>query len=131
MNRLTSQVINKINKVDDERVIDFIDSVTNDIKTRKIEVTEYLKVILQMLVAQLVLYFKSADEVFKNNALSSTDDYKRKSKAPEIAVMEKSHDKILELLDKIALSPLSSAKVKKLSKDDDLDAKELLDELVG
>lgn len=130
MNRLTSEIINKIQTVDDPRVIDFMDKITTDIKNRKIAVTEYLKVILSMLVTQFVLYIKAVDQINKEETVSSTDDYKRVAKSPAIAVAEKAHDKIVELLDKISLSPLAEAKVKKLNKDDDTDAKELLEELI-
>ena len=132
MNNLTKEVINRVNEVTDQRVIDFIDAVTNDVKKKKIDQTEYLKCILSMLVVQLVLYFKAADQIFEGDKVSSKDVYERKAKAPEIAVMQKANDKILELMDKISLSPLSAAKVKKLTKnDDDVDAQELLDELIN
>ena len=131
MNKLTSEIINKIQKVDDERVIDFMDNITTDIKNRKIAVTEYLKVILSMLVTQFVLYIKAVDQINKEEKVSSTDDYKRVAKSPAISVAEKAHDKIVELLDKISLSPLAEAKVKKLNKDDDADAKDLLEDLMN
>ena len=131
MNKLTSEIINNIQKVDDQRVIDFMDKITTDIKQRKIAVTEYLKVILSMLVTQFVLYIKAVDQINKEETVSSTDDYKRVAKSPAISVAEKAHDKIVELLDKISLSPLAEAKVKKLNKDDDLDAKDLLNDLIS
>lgn len=131
MNRLTSQVLNKFHNVEDQRVIDFIDAVTNDVRDKKIAVTEYLKTILSMLVVQLTLYFKAVDQIYDAEKVSSKDVYDRKSKAPEISVLNKAHDKILELMDKISLSPLAEAKVKKLNKDDDADAKDLLDDLIN
>lgn len=132
MNKLTSEILNKIQNVEDERVIEFMDHITKDIKERKIAVTEYLKVILSMLVTQFVLYIKAVDQISKEDKVSSTDDYKRVAKSPAIAVADKAHDKILELLDKISLSPLAEAKVKKLNKDDaETSAQELLDDLIS
>ena len=131
MNKLTSEIINKIQTVDDQRVIDFMDSITTDIKERKIKVTEYLKVILSMLVTQFVLYIKAVDQINKESKVSSTDDYKRAAKSPAISVAQKAHDKIVELLDRISLSPLSEAKIKKLNSNDEADAQKLLDDLIG
>ena len=72
------------------------------------------------------------DNIFAKNEVSSEDSYKRKAKAPEISIMQKSHDQILNLLDKISLSPLSSAKIKKLtSNNDDESAQEYLDALIN
>lgn len=132
MNRLTSQVINKFNNVEDNRIIEFVDAITNDIKNKNIAVTEYLKCILSMLVVQLGLYFKAIDQINKEDKVSSTDDYKRVAKSPAISVAEKAHDKILELMDKISLSPLAEAKIKKLSSNDsETSAQELLDDLIS
>lgn len=127
MKTLTKEIFQKVNTGVDQRVVDFLDSVVNDIEQRKIDVTEYVRCILLMLVSQLVLYFKASDEVLKDTALSSTDDYKRKSKAPEIAILNKAHDQILNLLDKISLSPMQNAKIKRLNKGgDDESAADLL-----
>lgn len=131
MNKLTAEIINKIQTVDDERVIDFIDDITTDIKNRKIKVTEYLKVMLSMLVTQFVLYVKAVDQINKESSVSSTDDYKRAAKSPAIAVAQKAHDKIVELLDRISLSPLSEAKIKKLNSSEEESAQEILNELVN
>ena len=131
MNKLTSEIINKIQNVDDKRVIDFMDDITTDIKNRNIKVTEYLKVMLSMLVTQFILYIKAVDQINKESSVTSTDDYKRVAKSPAISVAQKAHDKIVELLDRISLSPLSEAKIKKLNKSDDQDSSELLDKLIN
>ena len=67
-----------------------------------------------MILSQLVLYFKSLDEINTEDQVSSTDSYSRKAKMPAISVMQKAHDQILVLLDKILASPTALAKVSKL-----------------
>lgn len=99
----------------DPRVVKFIDKTITAIEEQKIEVTDYTKMILNLLITQLVLYYKASDDILKIDTVTSEDSYKRKSKMPEISIMQKANDQILILLDKITLSPLSSAKVKKLN----------------
>lgn len=132
MNALTQETINSINKIEDERIISFIDKVVNDLNEKHIEISNYIKIILTMLVSQLVLYYKACDAIFSNNKVSTKDLYERNAKAPEIAVMQKSHDQILNLLDKITLSPMSSAKIKKLNQvDDEETAQAILNDLIS
>ena len=133
MKALTKEVICSVNnKIEDIRITDFLDKVVNDLEEKQIEISNYVKIILTMLVSQLILYYKAADAIFGSTQVSSKDNYDRKAKAPEISVMQKSHDQILNLLDKISLSPLSAAKIKKLNQDDSEDtAEKLLSELVA
>jgi len=127
---LKNQILSKYDKVDD-RVNSFLDKVISDLNAKKIAITDYTVLILNMLVAQLVLYFKAVDDVMNTENVTNSDAYNRKSKTPEIAVLQKSNDQILNLLDKISLSPLSAAKIKKLNKSDDQDSSELLDKLIN
>lgn len=91
----------------------------------------YTKIILTMLVPQLLLYFRALDEINTSTKLSTSDAYARTAKSPEIQVLQKCNDQILNLLDKLCLSPMERAKIKRLSKDENEDAKKLLDELIG
>ena len=128
---LKTEILSSFETVD-RRVEKFLDRTINAISEQKINITDYTKMILTMLVTQLILHFKAYDEVFKNNGtVTAEDSYKRASKAPAISVMQQTHDKILQLFDKITLSPLASAKVKKLnSNSDEQSAQEYLDALI-
>lgn len=132
MNKLTNEIIalTKHKNIDD-RVVDYIDKVISSLKQNKVEINDYTKLILIMIVNELILYFKSSDIIYDNENVSSTDSYDRKAKMPEISIMQKSHDQILTLMDKISASPLSRAKIKKLSKSDpEEDAKAELEMLL-
>ena len=116
----------------DKRVDKFLSKTINTLEEQHLEITDYTKMILTMLVTQLTLYYKACDSVFKIDDITSEDSYKRKSKMPEISIMQTANDKILNLLDKISASPLSKAKIKKLnSGSDDTSAQELLENLIN
>lgn len=128
---LKTEILSNFETVD-RRVEKFLDRTINAVEEQKITVTDYTKMILIMLVSQLILYYKACDDVLKTPNVTSEDNYKRKAKMPEISIMQKTHDQILHLLDKITLSPLASAKVKKLnSGDSEQSAQEYLDSLIG
>lgn len=130
---LRNEILSSLNfETLDKRVEQFLDKTISALEEQKVTITDYTKMILSMLVAQLVLYYKACDSALQSDKVSSEDAYKRKAKMPEISIMQKSHDQILHLLDKIALSPLSSAKIKKLnSTDGDETAQEYLDALIN
>ena len=113
MNDLTKEILEQ-NNIVDERVILFLDGVINELKTAGIPITDYAKLILNMLSAQLILYYKAQDEIFEDAKVSSEDSYKRKAKSPAISIMQTANDKIINLMDKIGLSPLTAAKISKL-----------------
>lgn len=112
----------------DERVKNFINRVITELNVKEIQITEYTKIILNMLVAQLILYYKSIDEIEQATNITNQDNYNRISKSPVISIMQRTNDQILNLLDKISISPLSSAKVAKLKEKSSTktDAAELL-----
>lgn len=98
----------------DPRIILYLEHVINEINKSK--VTDYTKVILSMLVPQLIIYYKSLDELnSSDNDLTNENKYYGKSKSPVIIIMQKANDQILNLLDKISLSPMTKAKIKKLN----------------
>ena len=117
----------------DERVLDNLSLIIDELKSKKVQVNNYSLVIFQLLATQFSIYFKAQDTFNKSEELTSTDDYKRKSKAPELAALQKAHTEIIHLLDKLGLSPLEEAKIKKLKEKDtkDEDAKELLNTLLS
>ncbi len=115
----------------DVRVTDFIDRIITEVE-KKGEVTEYDKSLLNMLVIQLVLYYKAIDEIVSNKNVTHEDNYDRKARNPEITVMNKANDEIILLLDKLAVAPYSQAKVAKLKRTDDGEkAKEILEDLLS
>lgn len=97
----------------DPRIILYLEHVVNEIGKDK--VTDYTKVILGMLVPQLIIYYRSLDELNTKNDLTNENKYYGKSKSPVIIIMQKANDQILNLLDKISLSPMTKAKIKKLN----------------
>ena len=133
MQQLTKDVLKETNKDLDPRIIKYLDNVVVDLMAyQKDNITLYTKNLLILLVAQLILYYKSFDVIFEAANLSSTDAYKRTAKSPEINILQKCHDQILSLFDKLCLSPMMKVKMCKLSKaDDDETAKELLDDLTS
>ena len=84
-----------------------------------------------MLASQLVIYYKALDAIFGKDDVSTTDLYDRKAKAPEISILQKAHDQILALLDKLSLSPIVKAKLKKLNSSDEATAEQLLNDLIS
>ena len=117
----------------DDRVKVFLSRVFEDVKKANDEkLSNYFYCCLDLLANQLSIYYLSVDALNVNKNLSSTDDYKRVSKNPAIAVMAKAHQQILDLLEKLSLSPFQKAKLKKLNAtDDDESAEDLLENLIN
>lgn len=112
---LTKEVIKMTNYENlDSRVTDYLDKTILSLVQNKVQINDYTKLVLLMIISQLILYFKSLDEITSIDKVSSTDSYARKAKMPAISVMQTAHDKILVLLDKILASPMSYAKVSRL-----------------
>lgn len=128
--KLRDEIIKNFNDLD-PRVIEYLDKIISEVNLNKSNTSDYTRVILEMLVVQLILYYKSSDQMISDTKVTSVDDYKRAAKNPAISVMQKANDQILILLDKINLSPMQKAKMNKLSKDDEVDAKELLEDLIN
>jgi len=111
----------------DSRILEFLNYVIYEIELND----NYSKIILNMLIPQLIIYYKALDVIKTNKEVSHKDDYSRISKSPEIAVMQKANDQILNLLDKLAISPMEKAKIKRINKDDGDSANELLANLMA
>lgn len=114
MDKLLNELISEYNKLDD-RVVNYLQHVINEINISEKNVSDYTKVVLSMLVPQLIIYYRSLDDLNDNDELTNENKYYGKSKSPVILIMQKANDQILNLLDKISLSPLSRAKIKKLN----------------
>lgn len=113
----------------DSRVTDFLELVATAVEER--ETSAYTIIILKLLIPQLVLYYKALDLTQKDDKLRHEDVYNRITKSPEIQVLQKANAQILGLLDKLCLSPLEKAKIKRINKDDDDSANELLANLMA
>ena len=115
----------------DERVIEFLSRVYEDVKEQNAKINNYFFVTLDLLANQLLLYFRALDAINADAALSTEDSYKRQAKSPNIAILNHAHQEIIKILDDYGLSPFASAKIKRLNNgDNDEDAETLLDSLV-
>ncbi len=116
----------------DDRVKTFISRVFEDCKKNNEKLSNYFYCCLDLLANQLSLYFLSVDAIDEAKKLSSEDSYKRVSKNPAVAIMSKSHQQILDILEKLGLSPFASAKIKRLNNgSDEEDAEQLLEKLIN
>ena len=114
----------------DERVIVFLSRVYDDCVKNNDKLSNYFYCCLDLLAEQLKLYYLGVDAINVNKNLSSTDDYKRVSKNPCIAILNHAHQEILNILQKLSLSPFDQAKLKRINNgNDDGSAEELLSEL--
>ena len=116
----------------DDRVKVFISRVFEDCKKNNEKLSNYFYCCLDLLANQLKLYYLGVDAIDEEKKVSSTDDYKRVSKNPAIAVMSHAHQQILDIMEKLGLSPFASAKIKRLNNVDTSEsAEELLDKLIN
>lgn len=113
----------------DERVLIFMSRVYEDCIKNNDKLSNYFYCCLDLLATQLKLYFLASDIIDEQKKLSSEDSYKRISKDPSISVLNKSHEQILNILQRLSLSPFDQAKLKRLNSDDDGSAEELLKSL--
>lgn len=116
----------------DDRVKTFLSRVFEDCKKSNDKLTNYFYCTLDLLKNQLVLYYMSVDAIEEAKKISSEDAYKRMAKHPAVAIMAKSHQQILDILEKLGLSPFATAKIKRLNNTDDSEsAQELLNNLIN
>ena len=114
----------------DERVLIFMSRVYEDCIKNNDKLSNYFYCCLDLLATQLKLYFLASDIIDEQKKLSSEDSYKRISKDPSISVLNKSHEQILNILQRLSLSPFDQAKLKRLNNGDgDESAEELLNSL--
>jgi hypothetical protein len=66
------------------------------------------------------------DALNTEKTLASEDNYKRIAKSPHIMILNKSHQEILNILQKLSLSPFEKAKLKRLNNTDDVESAEAL-----
>ena len=113
----------------DSRVKLILDHVTKSLGEKAKE--DYSQVILSLLIPQLTLYFKSLDTINKDEGVTTQDNYKRKTKSPEIQVLQQANTQIITLLDKLCINPMNKAKVKRINNNSDEEANDLLKTLLS
>ena len=123
--------IPKIYKDYDQRVINFLCNVFEDINEDNPKINKYFYNVFDLLANQLFIYYTALDAIKADTKVSSEDSYKRTAKNPAIAVMNHAHQEILNIMQKLSISPFEQAKLSRLKNGDgDQDAEELLDSLV-
>lgn len=129
--KLSKDIISKRYEEYDARIIDFLNSIYEDVKSQNKNISNYFFVTFDLLANQLLLYFRALDAISKDSELSTEDAYKRQAKSPHIAILNHAHQEIMKILDDYGLSPFASAKIKRLNRNTDEDgAEELLNELI-
>lgn len=113
----------------DQRVKDFIAKIFEDLSKNNESISNYHLCMCDLLVVQLQIYFAACDQMKGLTDLTTTDDYKRAAKSPVISVLNKAHANIIDIMQKLSLSNLEIARLKRLSKEDDGSAEELLNDL--
>ena len=125
-----STIRQRYNKYD-ERVIEYLINISKSLKEQNVN-DEYYYCMFDLLVIQLHLYYSSCDQLMKLKDLTSEDNYKRLVKSPLIGVLQKCHSQILDIMQKLSISPIEKAKLKRLNTaDDDESAEELLNSLIN
>lgn len=117
----------------DQRTQDMMENIVKQLAKQEKEVNDYALVILQLVAVQFEIYFKALDDVIKDGIVNSTQvgDRTINQPKPQLEALQKSNTQITRLLDKIGISPLEAAKIKKLNKsDNDESGKELLNSLI-
>jgi len=115
----------------DERVRTFLYKVYSECKNNNESLSNYFYVMFDLLANQLKLYYLALDAIDAEKKVSSQDDYKRVSKNPAIAVLNHSHQEIINIMQKLSLSPFDKAKLKRVQNGEDEDSEELLDKLIN
>ena len=114
----------RYNKYDD-RVIEYLINISKSLKEQNVN-DEFYYCMFDLLVVQLHLYYSSCDQLMQLRDLTSEDNYKRLVKSPLIGVLQKCHSQILDIMQKLSISPIEKAKLKRLNNSDDAESAEAL-----
>ena len=131
--KLTKDIIQKRYAEYDDRIIDFLNNIYEDVKDHSNKINNYFFVTFDLLANQLLLYFRALDAIKTDATLSTEDSYKRTAKSPNIAILNHAHQEIIKILDDYGLSPFASAKIKRLKNEstNDEDTKMIVDRLIN
>lgn len=115
----------------DQRVIEFLSRIYTDVIANNEKLSNYFYCMIDLLATQLKLYYMSLDAIDADKKVSSEDSYKRTAKNPAIAVLNHAHQEIIDIMQKLSLSPFEQAKLKRIQNgDEDSSAEQLLNSLV-
>lgn len=115
----------------DQRVIEFLSRIYTDVIANNEKLSNYFYCMIDLLATQLKLYYMSLDAIDADKKVSSEDSYKRQAKNPAIAVLNHAHQEIIDIMQKLSLSPFEQAKLKRIQNgDEDSSAEQLLNSLV-
>ena len=130
--KLVDEYIQKHYDAYDDRVKLLLSRTFEDCKKNNEKLSNYFYTCLDLLAHQASLYYMAWDAIEADKKVSSEDNYKRAAKNPAIMVLNKAHQEILNILQKLSLSPFEIAKLKRLNKGDDSeDAEILLNNLIN
>jgi phage terminase small subunit len=115
----------------DQRTQDMLDNIITQLIKQDKECNDYTLVIIQMLAVQFEIYFKALDALKDGivNVVSLGDRTLHQPK-PQLDALQKANNQINKMLKDLALTPLDRAKIKKLNKNDEDDAQQLLEALI-
>ena len=100
--------------------------------TSESNLNNYFYNALDLLAAQYEVFFMAYDGLRDAGKVNQNDRYNRQAKNVNITVMTRASKEILDIMDKLSISPMVKAKVKKLNKsEDDESAEELLNSLIN
>jgi phage terminase small subunit len=101
-------------------------------KNNPSNINNYFFNTLDLLCAQYEVFFMSYDALRQAGKVNQDDRYHRQAKNVNITVMTRASKEILDIMDKLSISPVIKAKVKKLNKEDYSEsAEDLLNELIN
>lgn len=120
----------------DQRTQDALENILTQLGKQEKEPNDYALVILQMLAVEFDMYFKAYDslrnsDVVNVNIIGEREIHQAK---PQVEIVNKSIKQITNMLDKLGISPLTDAKIRKLKSTEDnaaQDASMILASLVG
>lgn len=116
----------------DDRAIEFLSKIYEDLNDNNDnKISNYHLCMLDLLSVQLQLYFTACDQFKKLTDITTTDSYSRTAKSPILGVINKCHANIIDIMQKLSLSNIEIAKLKRIqSGDDDTSAESLYKSLV-
>ena len=132
MKKLNEYILEHFSNVD-ERIKIKLSRVFDEVqKNNQNNINNYFYNALDLLCAQYEVFYLAYDAIKESGKINQDDKYNRTAKNINITVMTRASKEILDIMDKLSISPVVKAKVKKLQqKDDDEETKELLNELIS
>ena len=99
--KLVDEYIQKHYDAYDDRVKLLLSRTFEDCKKNNEKLSNYFYTCLDLLAHQASLYYMAWDAIEADKKVSSEDNYKRAAKNPAIMVLNKAHQEILNILQKL------------------------------